>query len=274
MCGRVSVVSALRTYEKRFNAAFAKADDFKENVNIGPGQQVPVITMKNPDQIQMFTYGFTPRWAHKQTYIMNARAEGSHNEENKTNYKGKLGIFQKPMFREVIHSQRCLVLVDAVIEGSKYEKLNKPNLVYNSSSRPFALAGVYDVWKNPLTQEIHHTVAIITTAANDLMHKINHHRAPLALNKRQEKQWLDTKTSINELKNIMRPFKTIGFNAHPISNKIKNIKNRGLELLKPTGEKLYNDLGRTLFSEFKFSDELENEIYENRLTAGDQFVLF
>ncbi len=274
MCGRVSVVSALRVYEKRFNAAFAKAESFKENVNVGPGQQVPVITMEAPGEIQLFTYGFTPRWAHKKTYVLNARAEGSYNEENKTNYKGKLGIFQKPMFRQVIRSQRCIVMVDAVIEGSKYEKLNKPNLVYNSQNKPFALAGVYDIWKNPLTGEVHKTVAIITTAANDLMKKIDHHRAPLVLTKSQEQKWLNTDTSTTDLITIMRPFKTLGFNAHPISNKIKNIKNRGLELLKPTGDILYKGLGRTLFSQFKFEDETENVIYEDRLAAGDQFALF
>ena len=30
------------------------------------------------------------------------------------------------------------------------------------------LAGIYDVWEHPLTGEQHHTVAIITTAANRL----------------------------------------------------------------------------------------------------------
>jgi putative SOS response-associated peptidase YedK len=77
--------------------------------------------------------------------MINARAEGSHNAENDSNYNGTAGIFQKPMFRHAIKSQRCLVLVDAFIEGPKQEKLNKPYLVYANRDRPFALAGIYDV---------------------------------------------------------------------------------------------------------------------------------
>jgi putative SOS response-associated peptidase YedK len=275
MCGRASVITPAVLLEKRFNAAFAEGVSLEENVNISAGNKIPVITGEKPNHIQMFTLGFTPHWAHKQTYMINARAEGSHNAENDSNYNGTAGIFQKPMFRHAIKSQRCLVLVDAFIEGPKQEKLNKPYLVYPNRDRgPFALAGIYDVWEHPLTKEQHHTVAIITSAANRLTQCIGHHRAPVVLSRAQEEKWLDKDLSVAELTSIMKPFDSKGFNAYPISQKIKSPEANGLELLKPTGDKIFKDYDRCLYERLKYAEDDSLIIREERLVEGDQFVLF
>ncbi len=275
MCGRASVITPAALLEKRFNAAFAKAELLSENVNISAGNSIPVITMEAPNHIQMFTLGYTPHWAHKQTFMINARAEGSNNPDNDPSYKGPAGIFQKPMFRHAIKSQRCLILVDGFIEGPKIEKLNKPYLVYPNKDRgPFALAGIYDVWEHPLTGEQHHTVAIVTTAANRLTKHIGHHRAPVVLTKKQEEQWLDKDLCIASLSKIMTPFDDKGFNAYPISQKIKNPDQNGLELLKPIGDKLYKDYDRCLYERLKYVEEDTFNIREERLVEGDQFILF
>ena len=275
MCGRASVITPEALLEKRFNAAFAKGVHLEENVNISAGNKIPVITNAMPNHIQAFTLGYTPHWAHKQTYMINARAEGSYNPENDPTYTGPMGIFQKPMFRHAIKSQRCLVLVDAFIEGPKQEKLNKPYLVYPNRDRgPFALAGIYDTWQHPLTGEVHHTVAIITTASNRLTQRIGHHRGPLVLSREQEEQWLDQDLSVKELSAIMKPFNSKGFNAYPISQKIKSPDANGLELLKPIGEKLFKDYDRCLYERLKYTSEDTLTIREERLVEGDQFVLF
>ncbi len=275
MCGRASVITPAALLERRFNAAFAKAELLTENVNISAGNQIPVITMDQPHHIQMFTLGYTPHWAHKQTFMINARAEGSNNTENDPNYKGPAGIFQKPMFRHAIRSQRCLVLVDAFIEGPRLEKLNRPHLIYPNKNRgPFALGGIFDTWIHPLTGALHHTVAIVTTASNRLTQRIGHHRAPVVLTKKQEEQWLDKDLSIAALSKIMTPFDDKGFNAYPISQKIKNPEQNGLELLKPVGEKIFKDYDRCLYERLKYKEESAYTIREERLVEGDQFMLF
>lgn len=275
MCGRASVITPEALLEIRFNAAFAKGVHLEENVNISAGNKIPVITSEQPNHIQMFTLGFTPHWAHKQTYMINARAEGSHNPENDPNYSGAAGIFQKPMFRQAIRSQRCLVLVDAFIEGPKQEKLNKPYLIYPNRDRgPFALAGIYDVWQHPLTGEQHHTVAIVTTAPNRLIERVGHHRSPVVLTREQEEKWLDKDLSTAEITAIMKPFDAKGFNAYPISQKIKSPDANGLELLKPIGDKIFKDYDRCLYERLKFIADDSLTIREERLVEGDQFVLF
>jgi putative SOS response-associated peptidase YedK len=275
MCGRATIITPAVDLEKRFNAAFIKSAELKENVNISAGNKIPVITSEQPNHIQMYTLGYTPNWAHKQTYLINARSEGSFNPENDPHYEGPMGIFNKPMFRHAMKSQRCLVLVDAFIEGPKQEKLNKPYLVYPNRDRgPFALAGIYDTWQHPLTGELHHTVAVITSAANRLTERIEHHRAPVVLSKEDEEKWLQSDSSAKEISRMMQPFDSKGFNAYPISKKIKNPEANGLELLKPVGDKLFKDYDRCLYERLKFAEEDAYIIREERLVEGDQFVLF
>jgi putative SOS response-associated peptidase YedK len=275
MCGRTSIITSQEPLEKRFNAVFTNGEILEENANISAGNKIPVITCERPNHIQNYTLGYTPHWAHKQTYMINARSEGSYNQENDTHYKGPLGIFQKPMFRHAIRSQRCLVLVDGFIEGPKQEKLNKPYFIYQSKNKgAFALAGIYDVWKHPLTGEQHHTVAIITTTPNRLLQRIGHHRSPVIIDKTQEEEWLNPDLPTSRLLQIMKPFESKNFNAYPVSKKVKNPEASGLELLKPTGEKLFTDYERCLYERIKYTEENSYAIREERLIEGDQFVLF
>lgn len=273
MCGRATLISSQKVIEERFNASFT--NDFSENVNISAGNKIPVITCEKPHHIQSFTLGYTPHWAHKQTYMINARSEGSNNQDNDPLYKGAMGIFNKPMFRHAIRSQRCLVLVDAFIEGSKQEKLNKPFLVYATGTRkPFALAGIYDSWQHPLTGELHQTVAIVTTGSNRLLQRIGHHRSPVVLTKDQEEEWLNPDLSVSKLGQIMKPFDPKKFNAYPISKKIKNPEASGVSLLKPIGDPLFKDYDRTFYDRIKYVEDHSYEVREERLVEGDQFVLF
>lgn len=275
MCGRASVLSPAAILEERFCATLGVGVKIRESVNISAGDKMPVITSEDPDTIQLFTFGFTPHWAHKQTYVINARMEGSLNPENKLDYDGPAGILKKPMFRHAVRSQRCLVLVDAFIEGPQHEKLNKPYVVYPNRDRgPFALAGIYDTWQHPLSGELHHTFAIITTPANRLTQRIGHHRAPAVLDREDEKVWLDTSISYRDAVAMLKPFDSKRFNAHPISTKIKSPKNDGFDLLKPTGEKIFKDYDRGLYERMKYREDIPAMIKEERLVEGDQLVMF
>jgi hypothetical protein len=72
----------------------------------------------------------------------------------------------------------------------------------------------------------------------------------------------------------MKPFESKNFNAYPVSKKVKNPEASGLELLKPTGEKLFTDYERCLYERIKYTEENSYAIREERLIEGDQFVLF
>ena len=82
MCGRYVSVTKVKTLEKRFNVQAPTPELFTPNTNVSHGNTAPVITNEKPGELQFFQFGFTPSWAKKQVYMVNARSEGDHNKAN------------------------------------------------------------------------------------------------------------------------------------------------------------------------------------------------
>lgn len=241
MCGRYVIVSSTETIEKRFNVtADQTVIDFKPNYNLGPGALAPVITNTAPNKVQLFTFGLCPSWSKKRMYLFNARSEGDGNPENSPDYSGGKGIITKPAFRKPIRSQRCLVIADAFIEGTKDEGLDKPFVVYIKSGRPFAMAGIWDTWANPETGELVNSFAIVTAPPNALLQRLPHHRSPVVLRRSDELRWLRA-DALNEVTELLEPYPAEDMNAYPISARIKNPRNNARELLEPIGERVVQE---------------------------------
>ena len=240
MCGRYSVVSKLKIIEKQFQADVSEIlDRFTINPNVSPGDEALVITSEAPEKVQLFRFGFTPHWAKKKMYVINARCEGDHNKDNDPKYTGAKGIISKPMFRKSIRSRRCLVIADAFVEGTTKEKLSKPYLVYKKGKKKlFAMAGIWDEWIDKESGEILRSFAILTTAPTPLMQQIPHHRSPLVLTEENQKRWINNDLELNQVTEMLSPFDDIDFNAYPISPNIKSGRNKEIENLKPTGDRL------------------------------------
>lgn len=238
MCGRYVITQKLKVIEKRFNLKTTGDIGYTPNYNVGPGKLAPVITNKYPKELQMFTFGLTPNWAKKKMYLINARTEGQSNRENNPNYTGGKGIISMPSFRKAIRSQRCLVIADAFYEGPEKEKLSKPYLIYlRNKQRPFAFAGIWDVWKNEDGEEFN-SFAIITTVANQLLQKIGHKRSPVILKPNQEQRWLNSNLPLTDVTAMLYPYDTNLMNAYPVSPEVKNPKSDKKELLAPIGPRL------------------------------------
>ncbi len=251
MCGRYVVISKLKTIEKRFGTQPIPEDLFGPSPNISIGNYGPVIANNYPDQLQLFQFGMTPFWAKKPMYFFNARSEGDFNKEDDPSYTGAMGIIQKPAFRSSIRQKRCLVIVDAFIEGSKKEKLNRPYLIYmREGKRPFALAGIWDSWTNKDTGEVIQSFSIITTVANELLQKIGHHRSPVILSEQHEKEWLSD-IPLSEVTSLLKPYPAEELNAYPISPMIKNPKAKDFELLQPIGERVYPEYDYEIYESLK-----------------------
>jgi putative SOS response-associated peptidase YedK len=252
MCGRYVTVTRIEAIEKRFKVTAVAPEAYSPNVNISHGEMAPVITCQNPEELQFFQFGFTPEWADKQYYMVNARAEGDHNKENDPKYTGPMGIIKKPMFRKAIRSQRCLVVADAFIEGPKKERLNKPYVMYmRDGQHPFAFAGIWDRWVNTSTGEVISSFAIITTMPNALTQKIGHHRSPVILHKEDEHAWLDPDLPLQEATDMLRPYPASEMNAYPIDVAIKAPKANGLDLLAPIGQRVYKEYDYVIYDELQ-----------------------
>jgi len=239
MCGRYVLVQKLETIEKRFNVKSPEGLVWNASYNISPGQLSLVITSEYPNYIDLMQFGLTPFWAKKKMYLFNARAEGSRNKANDPNYSGGKDIIIKPAFRKAIRSQRCLVIADAFIEGTTNDGLKKPYLVYlKNQERPFAMAGLFDEWKNPKNNEIIKSFSIITIPANELMKKIPHHRMPVILSKGQEAKWLNLKTPLAEITKMLTQYPSHLMNAYPIDARVSHPKTNDKSIIEPMGERI------------------------------------
>lgn len=236
MCGRYVISSKYERIRAAFHHPILKGPEFDANLFVMPGEYVPVISSADPNAIEMMRFGFTPNWGTRKHFAINARAEGDYNKENNPNYTGGFGILQKPFYRSSIRHKRCLVIADAFIEGPEVEKLQKPFLIYpRNKQRPFAMAGVWDEWKNPETGALEHTFAIITYKANDLMQRIGHHRSPVIIPYNKHRRWLDPNTPLAHVTAMIEPFDSRRWNAFRVDpEKVKTKTPEGLLQISDT----------------------------------------
>lgn len=251
MCGRYAVITKVKAIEKRFNLNDS-SQEFAANANVATGDFAPVVTSDNPKELQLFQFGFTPKWASKKMYVINARSEGDKNKDNDRNYTGSMGIINKPMFREAIRKKRCLVIADGFFEGPQKEKLNKPYFFYpTKGKKTFAFAGIWDEWIDETSGEISGSFAIITTVSNKATHAIGHHRSPVILDESDEKLWLNEDAELGEVLNLLKPAADDLLNAYPVDKEVKSIKNKDLWLLEPKGQRIFPEFDYEIFQELQ-----------------------
>lgn len=242
MCGRYILVQTTEVLEKRFQVEAPAGFLFHGSYNIAPGHIAPVIVGHQPRALQLFRFGLSPHWAKKDMMLINARAEGDHNTEDNAGYTGARGIIAKPAFRKAIRSQRCIIPADAFIEGTISEKLSKPFLVYlRNKVRPFALAGIWDQWHDPVKGTDVFGFAIITTAGNELLRMLPHQRMPVILRPGDETTWLNPEAPLYKITRLLTPFDASQMNAYPIDVAVKSPKATGSQLVKPTGKPLLTE---------------------------------
>jgi putative SOS response-associated peptidase YedK len=218
MCGRFAQIQHCNKYAKRFGLNTSDDPDinnFPPNYNTDIGNAA-LIACSDQTLIKS-TFGFSPGWSEKKMYLFNARSEGDFNATNEKEYSGSMGIFDKPAFRQAIRNQRAVVPVDYFLEGPEKEKLKKPFLIQRKDKAPFLIAGIWNVWEDKRTQVQNHTFGIITTAQNELLSKVGHHRSPLVLADELAKIWLHQSSNRETLSQLMIPFDDMDFEAFPVN---------------------------------------------------------
>jgi len=215
MCFSLSVAAKYQALESRFNAKFNKANDFKPIYHVSAFMypEIPIITNDDPGHIEMVKWGFIPHWAKDEKSAeeirkktVNARSETAR---------------EKPSFRDSFKKHRCLILADGFFEwhtsddGKKY-----PFYIHMKNGQPFAIAGLWDEWKND--NQTLKTFTLLTTNANPLLEKIHNikKRMPVILNHNDEKAWLDTGIPLEAAQDLLKPFDADKMEAWPISKLI------------------------------------------------------
>jgi len=183
MCFHSKQSKSAQELKQRFKANFKDEHLYQPSIYNGfQYPKTPIITNKQPNEIQLFNWGLIPFWAKDDSIkknTLNARIET---------------INEKPSFRNSVNN-RCLVLADGFYEWQWLDEKGKQKQKYELTlpdNELFAFAGLYSEWVDKSTGEIINSYTILTTEANELMSKIHNtkKRMPVILSADNEKNWL------------------------------------------------------------------------------------
>ncbi|HEY7557464.1 MAG TPA: SOS response-associated peptidase [Candidatus Binatia bacterium] len=182
---------------------------------------MPVIVRQGDRNIvKLMRWGLVPSWAQDPAIgnqLINARCET---------------LDQRASFKQLLGSRRCLVPADGFLEWRRIGKAKIPMRVRMKDQRPFTMAGLWDVWRDPDGRELY-TFTIITADANKLLRPI-HDRMPLILDPLVAKQWLDpTAIDPRMISVVMVPFPSELMETYEASRRVNDPKNDSPACIAP-----------------------------------------
>ena len=176
MCGRYTLIADLGDLAQRFE--FDGSDfTYDPCYNIAPTESVLTVRNVEGREAAFMRWGLVPFWAKDPKIgarMINARSET---------------VAEKPAFRSALKRRRCLVLADGYYEWQKTPVGKRPFRIIMKSGEPFAMAGLWETWKDPQDNVVP-SCTIITAAANDFLAPI-HNRMPVILPQEREELWLE-----------------------------------------------------------------------------------
>ncbi len=190
--------------------------------NIAPTQPVAVIANNASNKLDYFVWGLIPSWAKDPeigSRMINARADT---------------LAEKPSFRSAYHRRRCLIPASGFYEwkAEPGAKSKTPMYITMASGKPFAFAGLWELWQPKDGSQVF-SCTIITTEPNEMMAQI-HNRMPVSLPPETYSLWLDPNDRRpDELNGLLRPYPAEEMVAYPVSRQVNSPNNDAPELIIP-----------------------------------------
>ena len=210
--------------------------------NVAPTKEVYAVVQRPPSregdqpaerQLRVMTWGLVPFWAKDPSIgsrMINARMET---------------VAEKPAFRRAFERRRALLPADGYYEWYATDQLTargkpkkQPYFIRPRDGGVLAMAGLYEIWRDPSLPEDHPhpfrwTTTILTTSAEDDLGHI-HDRMPLMLPPTSYDDWLDpTLSDRDALLGLLQPAAPGRLEASPVSTLVSNVANNGPELVEP-----------------------------------------
>ena len=221
MCGRFTLTVDPAELADTFSS-YEFPTQFAPRYNIAPTQPVLAIPNDAKNKADFFLWGLIPSWAKDPSIgnkLINARGET---------------LAEKPSFRGGFKYKRCLILADGFYEwkAAASSKTKTPYYIHMKDHRPFALAGLWDIWNSPEGDSLR-TCTIITTEPNELMSAL-HNRMPVILDPNDYNLWLDPAPQTPEkLIHLIKSFPADAMSARPVSTLVNKPGNDRPECVLP-----------------------------------------
>jgi putative SOS response-associated peptidase YedK len=230
MCGRYTLSSPVEVVADLFEIAFPNRGmeqlplpEIHPRYNLAPTQEAPFALVRErgaPRTLALLHWGLIPYWAKAASIgnrMINARAEG---------------VADKPAYSLSFKKKRCLIPADGFYEWKKEGKGKQPYLIRRRDHRPFAFAGLWSAWRNPVGGLVE-TFTILTTAANSAIKDL-HDRMPVILDRKDFSLWLDPKVDDREkLQALLKPSPDADLETVPVSKAVNNPAHDGPDCAEP-----------------------------------------
>lgn len=223
MCGRFTITVSLEELIAHYLIDDSKIATLKPNYNVAPMHNIPaVIATDEGKRLGELRWGLVPFWAKDDkigSKMINARSET---------------VAEKPAFKRLLKSKRCIIPADGFYEWKKDGKHKHPYRILMSDGGVFSFAGLYDTWEDPDGKKIS-TCTIITTTPNSLMENI-HDRMPVILRPEDEAGWLERNNDdVESLLKLLKPYDASKMRAYKVPATVGNVRNNSEELLEEIG---------------------------------------
>lgn len=141
-----------------------------------------------------------------------------------------------PTFRDSWRSQRCLVVVDGMIEWVGEKKQKVPHLIRRREAAPFALAGVWSHWKGAGDDELWSCAVVVCDASR--WYSRFHDRMAIVASPEIYEEWLDPARHTGQLDLFRRhPYPmSQEFKYFPISRLVNNPRYDAPDCLEPASD--------------------------------------
>ncbi|MGJ0452788.1 MAG: SOS response-associated peptidase [Methylocystis sp.] len=178
MCGRFTQHLSWEALH-RLADLIGQPRNLAPHYNIAPTTRVEVIRPAGGgNELVPMRWGLVPSWWKKPLNELpstfNARAET---------------VGEKPMFRSAFKSRRCIIPASGFYEWTGKRGARTPHYFSSPDGRPFALAGLWESWRDPESDATVDSATIIVGAANQWM-SCFHNRMPVILDWRDVNAWM------------------------------------------------------------------------------------
>lgn len=223
MCGRFTITLEASDLQQGLGVAEMPVD-WQPRYNVAPTQPVAAVLDAGTRRAEWLRWGLIPSWAKDATIgsrLINARSET---------------ITEKPSFRSAFARRRCLILADGFYEWKRQADQKGPSQPYyfqRTDKKPFAFAGLWEIWKPPEGDFIR-SCTIITCAANEVLAPV-HDRMPVMLSGGLMWKWLEP-SSAEELVGFLKPYPSEWMTSFPISRAVNDANRESPDLVKGLGQ--------------------------------------
>ncbi len=238
MCGRFVSASPPDEVARFFDADLSEAVVEEPSWNVAPTDDANVVVEVGDRRVvAAFHWGLVPFWAKDPSVggrMINARADG---------------LADSNAYRHAFERRRCLVPADGFYEWQVVEdqKRKQPWFIHGPAGELFAIAGLWERWRDPnapgpSTGSADGTGAeggwlrsftIITTDANPRLEAV-HDRMPVLLPRSAWGRWLDPdEHDVAALAELLVAAPVDAVDLHPVGPEVGNVRNRGPELVEP-----------------------------------------